>query len=89
MKVLKETKNLLALMLLIGSIGSAYSQTFVAMRVNVSGQSNGGFLPEASIVDITGTYSSFAAGNPFQTFTAGPDIPGNSGFTYIESTGNL
>ncbi|KAA3604162.1 MAG: hypothetical protein DWQ06_04740, partial [Calditrichaeota bacterium] len=63
------------------------------MRVNVSGQSNGGFLPEASIVDITGTYSSLTGGNPFQSFTAGPDVPttsgGTSGFNYIEATGDL
>lgn len=81
-------KNLVKILssgvLIAGIAGVASAQTFVAMRVNIEGTQNQNHPAAASITAITGTYSS-----AIQTLTAGPDTPGNSGFNYIESTGDL
>ncbi|KAA3606207.1 MAG: T9SS C-terminal target domain-containing protein [Calditrichaeota bacterium] len=81
-------KNLVKILssgvLIAGIAGIASAQTFVAMRVNIEGSQNATNPSAASITSITGTYSS-----AIQTLTAGPDTPGNSGFNYIESTGDL
>lgn len=61
-----------------------FAQTFVAMRVNIEGSVNGSHPTALSITSITATYSS-----AIQTLTVGPDVPGSSGFSYIESTGDL
>ncbi len=86
-------KNLVKILssgvLIAGIAGVATAQTFVAMRVNISGSTNGSFPAESVITDITGTYDSQFFGNPFQNLVAGPAAPNTSGFTYIESTGNL
>lgn len=74
---------------LSGLIVTSNAQTFVAMRVNISGTNYGIFLPETAVSSITGTYQSSLSGNLFQEFIQGPSPPNSSGFTYVGATGNL
>ncbi|KAA3606210.1 MAG: T9SS C-terminal target domain-containing protein [Calditrichaeota bacterium] len=86
---MKKMKKVATSILLLSSFSIVSAQTFVAMRVNIQGSANGNFPLESTITDITGTYESTTGGNPFQNLIKGPAVPNDSGFTYIESTGNL
>ncbi len=80
----KYLEIILSSVLIISATEMTFAQTFVAMRVNIEGSVNGSHPTASSITSITATYSS-----AIQTLIAGPDVPGSSGFSYIESTGNL